>query len=269
MSEPDEAIHQRLSQLLRLPAAGRLVDLGCGAGPTLAAVSRDHPDAHLIGVDRSLAALRHARQHLGGHPGPVGLVAADLRAPLPLADASVDAVVSYNTLECLPDPPAVLREVARVLRPGGRAVLAHTDFDSLLIAGPEPELDRRVCHAFTDQAQAWMDHADGRIGRKLPGLVVASPLIRDTVEPWVVCATALAGHAARRIDDICRALLAAAATGQGTVSAREVTAWHAAVRKAAARGEFFFAETAVIVTAHRPLQPASPPGDRATEAMPE
>ncbi len=68
--------------------------------------------------DRSLAALRRARWRLAGHLGPVGLVAADLRAPLPLADACVEAVVSYTTLECLPDPAAVLREVARVLRPG-------------------------------------------------------------------------------------------------------------------------------------------------------
>ncbi|MED7949866.1 methyltransferase domain-containing protein [Streptomyces sp. BE303] len=249
MSETDEAIHELLVDSAQLPPGGRVADLGCGRGPTLAAFARRLPSARLIGFDVSTADVEAARTLLADHPGGAELRVTDLSGPLPLADDSVDAVVSYNVLECLADPAALLREVARVLRPGGRAVVAHVDFDSLMVAGAPRELDRRVCHAFTDDQQPWMTHVDGRIGRKLPGLLGTSPLVVEDVVPLVTTSTVLEGHAARRIGHIREAVSGAAATGRGPVSAQEVADWDAAVRLAAAEGRFFFAETAVTVIA--------------------
>ncbi len=250
MSEADEPIHAYLVAEATLRPGGRVLDLGCGAGPTLAAFSRRHPDAQLLGLDHSADSVATARRLLAEHPGGVGIAAADLTEPLPLPDGHLDAAVSYNVLECLPDPAALLAETARVLRPGGRAVLAHVDFDSLVIAGADRDLDRRVCHAFTDDQQPWMDHVDGRIGRKLPGLVRDSPLRLGRVHPLVTSTTELTGHAARRIEGIRHALTTAAEEGRGSVPPTEIDAWHTAVRRAAAEGRFFLAETAVVVTAH-------------------
>lgn len=249
MSEADEPIHDHLVESARLPPTGTVVDLGCGKGPTLAAFAARHPAARLVGLDLSAPALDAARALLADHPGGTDLRTADLDGTLPLADAGADAVVSYNVLECLADPAAALAEIARVLRPGGRAVVAHVDFDSLVVAGAGRELDRRVCHAFTDHQQEWMAFADGRIGRKLPGLLAASPLAVERVTPLVTTATELTGHAARRIESIRDTLADAAATGRGAVSAAEVADWYTAVRGAADEGRFFFAETAVVVTA--------------------
>ncbi|MFJ3788542.1 methyltransferase domain-containing protein [Kitasatospora sp. NPDC090091] len=153
MSEADEAVHEHLVDCARLTAHGCVADLGCGRGPTLAAFARRFPGARLVGLDHSPAGVDAARELLAGHPGGADLRVADLAQPLPLAAGCADAVVSYNVLECLADPAALLREVSRVLRPGGRAVLAHVDFDSLMIVGAPRGLDRRICHAFTDDQQ--------------------------------------------------------------------------------------------------------------------
>ncbi|MGW3043812.1 methyltransferase domain-containing protein [Kitasatospora sp. NPDC001159] len=251
MSEEDEPIHHHLVDSAKPPPNGRVIDLGCGRGPTLAAFARRFPTVHLTGVDRSAASVEAARELLADHAGGSEVLVTDLRQPVPLPDGCADAVVSYNVLECLPDAPAFLAETWRLLKPGGRAVVAHVDFDSIVIAGAHRDLDRRICHAFTDDQQQWMDHADGRIGRKLPGLVRASPLVSERVATWVTSSTELVGQAARRIENMRQALTHTASQGKGLVDVEEVEAWHAAVQEAAAGARFFFAETAVVVTAKR------------------
>ncbi|MEU8926231.1 methyltransferase domain-containing protein [Kitasatospora sp. NPDC048545] len=252
MSDSAEAIHSRLAELIAPTAHSQVIDLGCGSGPTLLALSRMAPQATLIGIDRSVTFLRQARQELQAHRGPVVTLAADLRTPLPCGDESADIVVSYNTIECLPRPERMLVEVARILRPGGRAILAHVDFDSLVIAGADADLDRRLCHTFADDAQNWMDHADGRIGRKLGLLLARSPLRLVSIEPLLTWSTELSGHAADRISEVRKAMLSAARHGRGSVSTAEVEKWYAAVCEADRLGGFFFSELAFIAVAERP-----------------
>jgi ubiquinone/menaquinone biosynthesis C-methylase UbiE len=97
-----------------LPPGARLVlDLGCGPGN-----STVHLPPSAIGGDCSLAMLRRARLRKPGMP----LVCLQA-ASLPLRSDSLDAVTFHSVLYLLPDRDATLRETARVLRPGGRAVL--------------------------------------------------------------------------------------------------------------------------------------------------
>ncbi|WP_406196905.1 methyltransferase domain-containing protein [Kitasatospora sp. NBC_01560] len=252
MSDADEPIHEHLVELAALPAGGRAVDLGCGAGPTLAAFARVDPKSTLVGLDRSEQALREAARLLAGHDGEVVLALADLRERLPLPQARADAVVSYNVLECVPEPERLVSEAARLLRPGGRAVFAHVDFDSVMLAGADQTLDRRICHAFADDQQSWMDHVDGRIGRKLPGLVHTSDLVLDEVVPRVASSRELTGLAARRVESIRTTVAQACRRGSTDLTESDVDQWYAALQHAAATGRFFFAETTVTVAAHRP-----------------
>ena len=95
-----------------------IVDLGCSSGYLLADISRAHADALLIGVDLVTGGLRKAH----------ALVPSARRGQadacnLPLADGSVDAIVSANLLEHIADDDAALREVRRVLRPGASATI--------------------------------------------------------------------------------------------------------------------------------------------------
>jgi ArsR family transcriptional regulator len=105
-----------------LPGTLDLVDAGTGTGallPVLAPAAR-----RLVGIDRSPEMLDEARRRLVAQPlAPVVLVRADLGA-LPFADASVDGVCSLLALHHVARPPAVVVELARIVRPGGAVVVS-------------------------------------------------------------------------------------------------------------------------------------------------
>jgi SAM-dependent methyltransferase len=123
--------HEALAGRLIRPGAfdvrgcKRILDAGCGNGRYSRFLLRHaDPDAVLTAFDLSPNMLRRARRRRGGDR--VSHVAADLTR-LPYADASFDAVVIGWVLEHLPDPRPGLRELARVLRPGGKLLLMATE----------------------------------------------------------------------------------------------------------------------------------------------
>jgi ArsR family transcriptional regulator len=94
-------------------------DLGCGTGQMSAALA---PFVRrVIAVDTSAAMLQAAKKRLGAFDN-IELRRGDLEA-LPIDDARLDAATMALVLHHLPDPAAVLKEVARVLKPGGRLML--------------------------------------------------------------------------------------------------------------------------------------------------
>ena len=93
-----------------------VLDLGCGGG--LVAEALAARGCAVLGLDASLPSLRTARRHARAGAARVAYAAGDA-ARLPLAGGVVDAVVAADVLEHVDDLGAVLREVARVLRPGG------------------------------------------------------------------------------------------------------------------------------------------------------
>jgi ubiquinone/menaquinone biosynthesis C-methylase UbiE len=101
-----------------LPAGARQVlDLGCGPGNSTTHL-RDAVGPGAIGADYAMAMLRRARRR----DPRLALTCTDAAA-LPIRSGSLDAVTFHSVLYLLPDQRAALREVARSLRPGGRAVL--------------------------------------------------------------------------------------------------------------------------------------------------
>lgn len=107
-----------LTRLGRLPENPALVDIGCSTGYMLEDLRRAIPGASLIGVDLVVAGLRKAHENVP----EATLMQADICA-LPLEDASVDAAVSANLLEHVPDDERALAEISRILRLGARAVI--------------------------------------------------------------------------------------------------------------------------------------------------
>jgi ubiquinone/menaquinone biosynthesis C-methylase UbiE len=100
-----------------VPAACHLaLDIGCGPGNS-ATHLRDRV-ASVVALDPAPAMLRRARRR----DRRLALVCGDA-GHLPLRDGTVDAVTMHSVLYLLRDRAAALREIARVLRPGGRAIL--------------------------------------------------------------------------------------------------------------------------------------------------
>ncbi len=108
------------------PRPGEVVlDVGSGAGfDSLIAARQVGPAGRVIGVDMTDAMLEKARAGARA----AGLDTVEFRKglveDLPLDDASVDVVISNGVINLCPDKEAVLREIARVLRPGGRLQIA-------------------------------------------------------------------------------------------------------------------------------------------------
>ncbi len=111
-----------VADALQLGHDDSLLELGCGAGGFLSGqADRVHSVA---GIDLSDIQVGLARKRLGERiaAGTAQIVHGDAAA-LPWPDASFTVVTCMSAFEAFPDPPRVVAEVFRVLRPGGRAVL--------------------------------------------------------------------------------------------------------------------------------------------------
>lgn len=115
--------------LASLKADEVVLDLGSGggfdvfiAGPKVGAHGR------VIGVDMTAEMLAKARGNIAGYRQKTGLDNVEFRLGeiehLPVPDASVDVVISNCVINLSPDKPQVWREIARVLRPGGRVAVS-------------------------------------------------------------------------------------------------------------------------------------------------
>jgi SAM-dependent methyltransferase len=98
-----------------------IVDLGCGPGYYTEALRR--LGAEVVPVDKDPAEME-----IGGPP-PEGAVLADA-GDLPLGDESAEGVLCSNLLEHTPDADPVIREIERVLRPGGWGYISWTNWYS-------------------------------------------------------------------------------------------------------------------------------------------
>jgi arsenite methyltransferase len=112
-------------QLGRIDPGSVVLDLGCGAGTDLLiAAQMTGPAGRVIGVDMTASMLERARMSADEMGlGNVEVHEALIEA-LPLDDASVDVVISNGVIDLVPDKDAVLDEIDRVLRPGGRLQVA-------------------------------------------------------------------------------------------------------------------------------------------------
>jgi arsenite methyltransferase len=129
----------------RLKAGERVVDLGCGAGTdSLVAAQMVGPRGHVTAIDMTPQMLDKARAaavELGAKN--VDFLEGEIER-LPLADESIDVVISNGVIDLVPDKDAVFAEIFRVLRPGGRMQVAD-----VTIQNPVSEEGRRDIDLWT------------------------------------------------------------------------------------------------------------------------
>jgi arsenite methyltransferase len=130
---------RRTVTAMGLAPGARLLDLGCGVGST-AKLLAGEMGLEVIGIDASRTNVARAEREAGD--APIAFVQADAHR-LPFADRSFDAALGECVLSLFADQAAVLGEIRRVLRPGGR--LGITD---MAVNAPLPQ-------DFCDAAAGW------------------------------------------------------------------------------------------------------------------
>lgn len=227
---------------------GEVVDLGCGCGEDLRLLAARHggTDVRLVGLDASADAIAAASVELAAD-ARVSLACVALDGRLPLDDAGAAVVYSHNLLECLPDPAHFAREAARVLRPGGRVVVGHWDWDTQLFDGADKALVRRLVHAYADRQQTWMAHADGWMGRRLWGAFGTSAAFHGAVHARGLTNTAYTpGCFGYENAQSFRAL-----ARRGLASAEDVERFLAEQVALAAAGKYFYSVTGFAYVGQR------------------
>jgi ubiquinone/menaquinone biosynthesis C-methylase UbiE len=155
-----KAVRKQRQKVIPL-ATGRVLEIGIGTGLNLPFYDRTQVTT-IVGVDPALAMHPLAARRIAAAGIAVRLVGLSAEK-LPLADASFDTVVCTYTLCSIPDPVAALRELRRVLAPGGRLLFSEH--------GRAPDAG---VHAWQTRLQPyWSKLAGGcMLDRDIPALLV-------------------------------------------------------------------------------------------------
>jgi len=123
----DKSTHPQVKHLLsRIETSKRYAEVGCGGGLVSGLVAKS--GAFVNGFDLSPIAVENAKLKYGCENARFEVAPADA---IPLADASVDGVWSFEMLEHVWDPVAALREMVRIVKPGGFVFVTSPNHFSL------------------------------------------------------------------------------------------------------------------------------------------
>jgi ubiquinone/menaquinone biosynthesis C-methylase UbiE len=241
---PDQLqVNQALMRILTALPGDRVLEAGCGSGILCRQIAPAViPGGRITGMDISpefvSIAQDHARQ--AGLGGGIHWCTGNAEA-LPFAQASFTSALAARLFLHVSEPIAVLKELRRVVRPGGKLVAMDWDFETVAVDHSNRELTRRILH--------WRcDHYGGNnwSGRQLPGQMAAAGFSGLQVIP-------VASVARCEKDSLTQSLFRAAQVtlDGGGITPGEQDAWVGELRSALAAGTFFASIVYFIVTGER------------------
>jgi len=176
---------------LPLATARDILALGCGTGVEARALKRrEVVAANIVGIDHSSFFIGIAAQHAVAEGLDDGLTfrVGDAHR-LEFSDASFDIVTLHTLISHVDDPLGVLREVRRVLRPGGTVAIFDGDYASVTYAHPDEEVASAI-----REALLMLLFANPRIMRDLPRLLREADLDLTSANGEVFADIGRAGH---------------------------------------------------------------------------
>jgi ubiquinone/menaquinone biosynthesis C-methylase UbiE len=238
-----QELKRRMLELCPVRAGDRVLDLGCGLGHEVRRLGQlVGPEGRVLGIDANVALIAEARLRAADVALPIAYEVGDAHH-LPLPDGSFDLCRTERVLRYLANPEAALREMARVLRPGGVAIAFDFDSDQTVVDAPDSALARRIA----DVLDAAVPHP--WIGRRLFGMFKRAGLGNLRVVPYVVSLSGADGFAAYR--RLIQGTLDRAVES-GRIPAPDIVAWWAGLERVAREDTFFSANLGLIACGDKP-----------------
>jgi len=184
-------LRRRFLKFVPIRPGERVLEVGCGTGVVVRNLAElVGRRGEVVGVDASRRLLDRARalsRETARHTRIAWRVAD--AASLPFAANRFDTALAVTVILHVTDPLRVVREMARVTRPGGRVAVQDQDFGVVAVTHPERELTERIMRGVAERV-----YEEPHSGRRLPGLLRSAGLVDvrlltdvyqdTTLEPW-------------------------------------------------------------------------------------
>ena len=238
-----QQVKRRMLEVCPVAAGDQVLDVGCGLGQEVRRLAkRVGRQGRVVGIDANPVIITEARRRAADLALPISFKVGDVRH-IAFPDSAFDLCRAERVLRYVDSPEAALGEMMRLTRPGGSVLVFDFDSDLTVVDAPDSALARRIA-GLLDAAvpHPWM-------GRQLFGLFRRAGLRDVRVVSNAICFSGSAGFSTYQQFNrgtIDRAMQA------GQIAAGEVTAWWAALERAAQAETFFAANIGFIVVGHKP-----------------
>ena len=245
------ARHPQFEKMLRdyldamqIDKARTVLDLGCGTGVAARSIVRRRGfSGHVLGIDLS-PVLAQAATRLAAGEGVdrrVEFRAGDSRK-LDLADGAFDAVVAHTLLSHVDDPLAVVKEAARLVRPGGMIGIFDGDYASMTFGHADPAKGKAYDEAIISGVVT-----SPRVMRQMPRLLQTAGLQLVASFPYILAEVGKADFWAPAIESFRRLV-----PKSGAMTEKQANAWAESLTADSAAGVFFAASNYYGYVARRP-----------------
>lgn len=244
MYQGADAVRRRRAalRLLALQPGERILDIGCGPGFVAAELGEAvGPAGAVHALDTSPAMVELARRRCAASPWIT--VAPGDAARLDVPDGGFDAAVSIQVHEYVAAIESALGALARAVRPGGRALVVATDWDSIVWASSDPARMGRVLSAFEEHLAHL--HLPRELGPLLRGAGFATPR----------CEVVVQLNAELQPDSFSAGLLGLVrdfVPGRRGVTRQEADDWAADLLERGRQGRYFFSLNQYFFLAEKP-----------------
>lgn len=217
-----------------------VLSVGCGPGFEPAAFATDvGDDGRVHGVDVNEDTLETARERCADLP-QVSFERGDA-TDLPVPDDSYDAAVAKQVYQFVPDVAAAVDELARVLEPGGRAVVLEKDLDSRVFHSSDRDRMQRSLETYRNTVR------HPHLGSRLPAMLQDAGLVVEDVEPKATVHTEINDRVERGLA-VQRDFMA----DDDAFDEDEIDAWERDLRALDDAGRFLFCGTQFRYRARKP-----------------
>jgi ubiquinone/menaquinone biosynthesis C-methylase UbiE len=228
---------------MQIEPGHRVLDAGCGPGvDSVPLAQRVGATGKVYALDSDAAMLAQAARHAAeqGVQDRIVHLHASARG-LPLPEASVDGCRAERLLQVLPpgSGPAVISELVRVTRPGGRVVIADTDWGSASVDFSDSVLERKLLNFFATRMRP-----NGFAGRNAAALLRARQVSDLSVEVVPLMQ--------QRLDDTPFGdWLTGTAVREQVITPDQAAAWRSELRRRETDGTLYLGVNMVVVAATR------------------